>query len=75
MKISQLPPKLKQLALANMSEPDEKKKLLHAFSWRVSNEGLEFWETVYSLSKCNKLAKLYPNDAELGGVIRQLSNQ
>ena len=75
MKISQLPPKLKELALANMSEPDEEKTFLEAFNWVKSKERSFFWDAIFFLSQQNKLANLYPNNFELGEVIRQLSNQ
>jgi hypothetical protein len=89
MKISQLPPEIKEKAIAyrDVAYQDVWNKksdsLQIAFSWRETNEGFEYWEN-WAARKENEfdlkyqlqqLSTQYPNDLELGAQVRKLISE
>lgn len=86
MKISQLPPEIKEKAIAYREKINPLSKtdnLQIAFSWKKTNEGFEYWKN-WDAKKENEidlkhqlqqLNQQYPNDLEFGAQVRKLISE
>jgi hypothetical protein len=85
MKISQLPPGIKEKAIAYREVAadywdKETDNLLLAFDWEETSEGRDYWnewhlkpfDTTYKLQQ---LSTQYPNDLEFGAQVRKLISE
>jgi hypothetical protein len=82
MKISQLPPEIKEKAIAYREKinPLSKTDDLHiAFSWKKTNEGFEYWKNWAARQEIThqlqQLSTQYPNDLEFGAQVRKLISE
>jgi hypothetical protein len=86
MKISQLPPEIKEKAIAYRDNANqaywdkESDNLAKAFDWYNTSERRDYWnewhnkpfDTTYKLQQ---LSKQYPNDLEFGAQVRKLISE
>jgi hypothetical protein len=86
MKISQLPPEIKEKAIAYRESADqefwnnESDNLFNAFDWGNTEEGEFYWENwhlkEYDLThQLQQLSTQYPNDLEFGAQVRKLISE
>jgi hypothetical protein len=86
MKISQLPPEIKEKAIAYRESADQdvwnKKSdnLQNAFNWIKTEEGEFYWENwhlkEYGIThQLQQLSTQYPNDLEFGAQVRKLISE
>ena len=86
MKISQLPPGIKEKAIAYMKSANQEiwytksDNLATAFDWYKTSEGRDFWNEwhlkPYDLThQLQKLSTQYPNDLEFGAQVRKLISE
>jgi len=77
MKISQLPPEIKEKAIGyKIVETDD---LEIAFTWAGTKEGFYYWEQwnnkCYLTHQLQQLNQKYPNDLEFGAQVRKLISE
>jgi hypothetical protein len=86
MKISQLPPGIKEKAIAYRESADQgiwntkSDILLVAFNWEETSEGRDFWkqwdEKPFDTTRqLQQLSTQYPNDLEFGAQVRKLISE
>jgi len=86
MKISQLPPEIKEKAIGYRESADQEKykkdsdNLLRAFYWRGTEEGYLYWNELHWKTfdlkeKLQQLNQQYPNDLEFGAQVRKLISE
>jgi hypothetical protein len=86
MKISQLPPEIKEKAIAYRENADQgfwntkSDNLQHAFNWLNTKEGRFFWRDwhlkEFDLThQLQQLSTQYPNDLEFGAQVRKLISE
>ena len=86
MKISQLPPEIKEKAIGYRDVADqgfwnkESDNLFFAFDWGNTEEGRFFWRDwnlkEYDLThQLQQLSTQYPNDLEFGAQVRKLISE
>jgi hypothetical protein len=86
MKISQLPPEIKEKAIAYRNVADqefwnnESDNLFNAFDWGNTEEGRDFWNEwhlkEYGIThQLQQLSTQYPNDLEFGAQVRKLISE
>jgi hypothetical protein len=85
MKISQLPPEIKEKAIAyreNAADYWDKEtdNLLLAFTWINTKEGRDYWNEWHNkpfdtTHKLQQLSTQYPNDLEFGAQVRKLISE
>jgi hypothetical protein len=86
MKISQLPPEIKEKAIAYRENTDqdfwgkESDNLIVAFHWCKTSEGSDFWNEwhlkPYDIThQLQQLSTQYPNDLKFGAQVRKLISE
>jgi hypothetical protein len=86
MKISQLPPEIKEKAIAyrdvaNQAYWDkDSDNLLLAFTWIDTEEGRDYWSEWHNkpfdiTHQLQQLNQQYPNDLEFGAQVRKLISE
>jgi hypothetical protein len=86
MKISQLPPEIKEKAIAYRESADQdfwdkySDNLLVAFHWSKTSEGEYYWEQWHEkpfdiTHQLQQLSTQYPNDLEFGAQVRKLISE
>jgi hypothetical protein len=86
MKISQLPPEIKEKAIAYKESADQQffnkhsDNLFNAFDWFNTEEGRSYWQQwhlkEYDLKyQLQQLSTQYPNDLEFGAQVRKLISE
>jgi hypothetical protein len=86
MKISQLPPEIKEKAIAYRESADKEvwntksDILATAFDWYNTSEGRDYWNEWHNKPfditlQLQQLNKQYPNDLEFGAQVRKLISE
>jgi hypothetical protein len=87
MKISQLPPEIKEKAIAYRESAvrdfggKESDNLIVAFHWCKTSEGSDFWNEWHHKDfepithQLQQLSTQYPNDLEFGAQVRKLISE